>query len=100
MDVVAHEVQLAAGVRLCGVRGELAGREGEDEPPTSGVDGGKPENVAEEGPRPVRFAREEDDMGAGDHGWATSIRTSWAPSQTTRRPSSRSCSRPSSIVAK
>jgi hypothetical protein len=66
-DVVAHQIQLVAPAGVGWMRGELGGRQREDEPAAAGVDRAKIQHVAEERAVRLGVAREDDGMNPGDH---------------------------------
>jgi hypothetical protein len=63
VDVVAHQVELVSAGAVGGMRGELGGREREDEPPAACVDRRQLEHVSEESANALGVLREEDRVG-------------------------------------
>jgi DNA-binding CsgD family transcriptional regulator len=66
-DVVAHQVQLVAGVSIGRVHGQLGGRQGEDEPAAARVHRRQVQHVGEERPDPLGVRGEDDRVHTGDH---------------------------------
>src|SRR3954447_5563574 len=66
--VIAHEIELVTSIPVGGMRGQLGGRQGEDQPAAASVHGWEAEDVSEEGPIRRRIEREHDRVNAGDHG--------------------------------
>jgi len=68
IDVFAHEIDLLAGISSLGwMDSQLGGREGEDEPAASGVDGVKSENIVEEATIRLGVVAQDDRVSAVDH---------------------------------
>jgi hypothetical protein len=68
VDVVAHEVQLVVHVLIRGMGSQLGGRQAKDGPAAPGVDRGELKHLAKENPDTLYILREDDGVGAGDHG--------------------------------
>jgi hypothetical protein len=66
-NVLAHQVQLVVGIAVSGMSGKLGGREGEDQPPSAGIDRGEIEHLAKEGSVRSSIAGENDRVNADDH---------------------------------
>src|SRR5207253_8274373 len=72
LDVLAHQVELVPARLRCGMDGELARRQREDQPAVVRIDVREREHVAEERPRGLGVLGEHDRVRAGDHGQAPS----------------------------
>jgi hypothetical protein len=66
-NVLAHQVQLVVGIAVSGMSGQLGGRQGEDQPPSAGIDRGEIEHLAKEGSVCFSIAGENDRVNADDH---------------------------------
>jgi len=75
LDVVAHQVELVLPLPVCGMHGDLGGRQLEDQPAITGVDPCKSEHVTYEDPISLRVGAVENDVCSVDH---VSLSLSWS----------------------
>src|SRR6266516_894900 len=67
LDIVTHQVELVLARPVCGMHGDLGGRQLEDQPATAGVDSCKSEHVTDEDPISFRVGAVENDVCSVDH---------------------------------
>jgi hypothetical protein len=68
VNVLTSQIELMPRFRIRRVRGQLRGREREDQPTTTCIHEIEAERVAEEGARTFRVLREDDRVNARNHG--------------------------------
>src|SRR5260370_38065774 len=74
LDVVTHQVELVLARPVCGMHGDLGGRQLEDQPATAGVDPCKSEHVTDKNPINLRVGAERNHGCSVDH---VSLSLSW-----------------------
>ena len=67
LQVVAQQVALVLARPVCGMHGDLGGRQPEDQPTIAGVDPCKSEHITDEDPVSLRVGAIENDVCSVDH---------------------------------
>jgi hypothetical protein len=70
LQIVAHKIEFVAAVLFGWMNRHFGRRQREDQPSVAGVDGGKSEHIAEEGPIGLGIPAVNDDVCADEHGFA------------------------------